>query len=126
MAVPFAWELGKTCILHGDDGGRENGFVRFAHVAFVWVDLETSEAFRSDRVLLYHTPRIGGTLFIFSQRNGVLVSRGRQNEECAIPSTWSRLFLFVPFIRCHGYPRSIELEAPEQYDASVFVLIFGP
>lgn len=39
---------------------REEGSC-FAHVAFVWVALETSEAFRSSR-LLYHTPRIGGLI----------------------------------------------------------------
>lgn len=98
--------------------------MRFAHVAFV---LETSEAFRSGWVLLYHTPRIGGLIHFsypyWGRRYGI--KRQEKRGVCAISSTWSRLFLFVPFIRCHGYPRSTELEAPEQYDASVFVLIFG-
>jgi hypothetical protein len=57
--------------------GRGDGFVRFAHVAFVWVDLETSEAFWSGSII---TPRIGG-LILFFVRDGVLVIKRQKNED---------------------------------------------
>lgn len=86
-------------------GSGKGGGSCFAHVAFVWVDLETSEAFRAGRFYSIIPPRIGGLNF----EGGVWV----QGKKKGLPRTLFLHHLSFPFVCC-GYPRSIELEAPER------------
>lgn len=88
----LSWELGKTCCMGGkegdqDEGGQgETGLSVSAHVAFVWVDLETSEALLvlvgvSSTALPYPLGLIGGLNFLQKGRYGVLAQGGAGKKQ---------------------------------------------